>query len=58
MELERKTLTVREAATILGIRPARLYELIARGTFPAIRFGRQIRISRSALERILDADTK
>lgn len=41
--------TVREAAEILGVNIKTIYEAIRKGTIPAIRIGRVIRISRSVL---------
>ncbi len=43
-------LTVPEVAIILRIRRARAYELIRRGLLPAVRLGRQIRVSQASLE--------
>ncbi len=43
-------LTVPEAARLLRISRNLAYELVARGELPAVRFGRVIRVPRSALE--------
>jgi excisionase family DNA binding protein len=48
------TLTVEEAAALLGISRTLAYELIARGDLPCVRLGRRIVISRRALVRMVD----
>ena len=54
METERLTLTVDEAAQVLGISRALAYELIARRQIPSLRLGRRIVVPRRALEVILE----
>ena len=39
METERLTMTVSEAAEVLGISRAFAYELVGRGEIPVVRFG-------------------
>jgi excisionase family DNA binding protein len=51
---EQPVLTVSEAARLLRLSRAFVYELIARGELPSVRFGRRIMIPRAAIERILD----
>ena len=52
---ERKTLTVVEAAKILGIGRNTAYELARQGKLPgALRLGRRILVSRQALEAFLE----
>ena len=52
---ERKTLTVVEAANILGISRNTAYELARQGGLPgALRLGRRILVSRQALEAFLE----
>ena len=51
-------LRVPEVAASLGVRPARVYALIANGTIPAVRLGRQIRISKHAIESFVDQGGK
>ena len=55
MDNDRLTLTVEEAAQLLGISRALGYELVARGELPSIRLGRRIVVPRRALEVMLDA---
>ena len=50
---DRQTLTVEEAATLLGIGRNSAYQAIARGELPALRFGRRLLIPRAALDRLL-----
>ncbi len=54
MENERLTLTVDEAAQVLGISRALAYELIARRQIPSLRLGRRIVVPRRALEVIVE----
>jgi excisionase family DNA binding protein len=51
--VERLTLTVEEAATMLGISRAFAYEAVNRGEIPCIRIGRRVLVPRSALDRML-----
>jgi excisionase family DNA binding protein len=50
---ERLTLTVEEAASILGISRAGAYDAVQRGEIPSIRIGRRILVPRAALDRLL-----
>ena len=51
--MERATVTVEQAAQILGIGRNSAYEAVRRGQIPAIRLGKRLVISRAALERLL-----
>jgi len=56
-EVERRpklTLTVEEAARLLGISRALAYELVTRDELPHLRLGRRIVVPRRALESMLD----
>jgi excisionase family DNA binding protein len=55
MDDTRLTLTVEEAAQLLGISRALGYELVARGELPHVRLGRRIVVPRRALDDLLDA---
>ena len=55
MDNDRLTLTVEEAAQLLGISRALGYELVARGELPSIHLGRRIVVPRRALDAMLDA---
>ena len=55
--VERLTVTVDEAAKILGISRNSAYEAVRRGEIPTIRLGRRILVPRSKLEEMLDAAT-
>ena len=43
-------LTAKEAAELLHVSLARLYELVRGGVVPAVRLGRQVRFSAAALD--------
>lgn len=49
------TLSVPEAAQLLGVGRNHLYEMVGSGEIPHLRFGRRIRIPRSALEEWIHA---
>ncbi len=51
--MERKTATVDETATELGLCRESVYEAIRRGEIPAIRIGKRLLIPRDALNRML-----
>ena len=53
-ETDRLTLTVEEAAHLLGISRGLAYELARSGKLPVIRLGRRLLIPRIALERMLN----
>ena len=56
MDRERLTLTVEEAADLLGVSRAFAYELVSRKELPSVRLGRRLIIPRRALERLLDVE--
>jgi len=56
-EAERLTLTVEEAAHLLGISRGLAYELARSGRLPVVRLGRRLLVPKVALERML-AQTK
>ena len=39
-----KLLTYQDAATVLGVTDRTVWSMVARGTLPAVRFGRSVRI--------------
>lgn len=49
----RLTLTVEEAAALLGISRAFAYEAVRRGEIPSIRIGRRVLVPRVALDRLV-----
>jgi excisionase family DNA binding protein len=56
-EDERATVTVDQAARILGIGRAAAYEAVRAGRIPSVRISeRRIVIPKRALDRLLDAD--
>ena len=56
--MERQTVTVEEAAQILGISRSSAYEAVRRGDLPAIRIGRRYVVPRAALERMVSQVTE
>ena len=54
--IDRQTLTVEEAAALLGIGRNSAYQAIARGEIPVLRVGRRLLVPRAALERRLADD--
>ena len=51
---ERQTLTVAEAARLLGIGRNTAYEAIRRRQIPSVRIGKRILVPLAALERMLE----
>lgn len=56
--MDRMTVTVEEAAELLGIGRGLAYELARRGELPALRLGRRFVIPKQALERLLSSTTR
>jgi excisionase family DNA binding protein len=56
VEEKRLTLTVEEAAEILGLSRAFAYEAVRRGEIPSIRIGRRILVPKAALDRLLSGE--
>jgi excisionase family DNA binding protein len=56
MTNERQTVSVEEAAEILGISRALAYSLVARQELPSLKLGRRVVVPRRALDRLLDLD--
>ena len=52
-QTDRATLTVEEAARLLGIGRGLAYEGARTGTIPSLRLGRRIVVPRAGLERLL-----
>ena len=50
---DRMTMTVGEAAKLLGISRNLCYEAVARGEIPVVRVGKRLLIPRVVLERLL-----
>lgn len=48
------TLSVAEAAELLGVSRSLMYELIAAGTVPVLRLSTRVRVPRQAIERIVE----
>lgn len=54
--MERQTVSVSEAAKILGIGRQTAYDLVALGKLPYVRLGKRILIPRKALDRLLEGN--
>ncbi len=50
---ERVTMTVEEAARLLGISRGLAYEMARQGRLPTLRLGRRLLVPRARLERLL-----
>jgi excisionase family DNA binding protein len=53
---DRETVTVEEAAKILGIGRSCAYEAVHRGEIPSLRVGRRFLIPKAQLKRLLGDD--
>jgi len=51
---DRLTLTVEEAARLLGISRSTAYECVRTGELPSVSFGRRVLIPRHRLQLLLD----
>jgi excisionase family DNA binding protein len=51
--LERRTMSVEEAAVALGIGRTTAYLAIRRGELPCLRIGRRVVVPRAAIDRLL-----
>ena len=58
MEPSKATITVEEAAQLLGIGRNTAYEGVRNGDLPSIRVGRRILVPTARLERLLEGDTE
>jgi excisionase family DNA binding protein len=52
--MDRLTLTVEEAANLLGISRALAYELVSQDELPSMRLGRRIVVPRRQLEKLIE----
>lgn len=57
LEQDCLTVSVEEAAALLGISRALAYELVRRGDLPCLRLGRRVVIPRKAVENFIEAAT-
>jgi excisionase family DNA binding protein len=53
-EIQRRTLTIEEAAKGLGISKASAYEAARSGELPTIKIGKRILVPLAALDRMLE----
>jgi excisionase family DNA binding protein len=54
MDEQKLTVTVEEAARLLGISRGLAYEMVRVGKIPSIRFGKRLIVPRRALEQLLE----
>lgn len=54
MDEQKLTITVEEAARLLGISRGLAYEMVRIGKIPSVRFGRRLVVPCRALEHLLD----
>lgn len=54
--VRRATVTLAEAAQVLGISRSTAYELARTGELPVLRLGRRLVISKRALDRLLEGE--
>ncbi len=54
--VERLTVTVTQAAVMLGISRTSAYERVRRGEIPTVRLGRRLLVPKARLLAILDCD--
>ena len=58
MQVERLTITVDEAAELLGISRSLAYDMARAGKLPALRFGKRFVISKKAIENLMQQAEK
>ena len=51
------TVTLRRAADLLGISYYHMYLMVKRGDIPVVKLGRAWRVSKKAIERIVEGET-
>ena len=56
--MQKKTLTVPEAAKVVGISPSKMYQLVKVEGFPTIIIGGRILVSRKGLEDWLEEQAR
>jgi excisionase family DNA binding protein len=54
LRMQKLTLSVPEAARLLGVSRMTAYTAIRDGTIPSLKLGRRVLVPRAALERLLD----
>ena len=58
MQVERLTITVDEAAELLGISRALAYDMARTGKLPALRFGKRFVIPKKGIENLMQQAEK
>jgi excisionase family DNA binding protein len=54
--MEKLTMTIEEAGAALGLSRATAYKLAHDGTLPTIRLGRQLKVPKIQLERMMEVN--
>lgn len=57
-EVEKSTLTICEAAKILGVSRGLAYQLAREGKIPVIRLGKRIVVPKLSLQKLLSGESK
>ena len=53
LQIERRTVTIEEAARLLGVSRNKAYDAAHRGEIPTIKIGKRLLVPIAALERLL-----
>lgn len=56
--MERRWITVNECAELLSLHPMSVRKIIARGTIPAVRIGRTVRVDLRTIETQLETQAQ
>jgi len=56
LETTSLTVTVKDAAALLGVAPRTLYKAISNNEFPHIKVGKRVRVSKVVLREMLGAN--
>lgn len=53
--MDTRLLSAQDAATLLNLKVSTVYDLVAHGDLPALRFGRKLRIRPDAVDALVKA---
>jgi len=53
--MDNRLLSAQEVATLLNLKVCTVYDLVAKGDLPALRFGRKLRIQPGAVDALVTA---
>ena len=57
-DMEKRLLNINEAATILGVTPGRLYQMVHRRTIPFVKIGKSLRFDKRRLEKFIETNSR